>query len=174
MTTAHSSVAIPRPTQASLAMLRCRIGRGEYLLPLRQVLEIIRFVTPTPVPQTPPWVSGVMNLRGRVVPVFDLAVKFGEPAVSPDEWTCIVLVAVDLEGEATTLGLTTSLVSEIHELQPGDLEPAPSAGTQIQVEFLQGLLRLGDAYALALDLDRVLSANEKIGIAGLTGEKATP
>ena len=77
-------------------MLRCQIGRGQYLLPLNKVLEIIRYVTPTPVPQTPPWVSGVMNLRGRVIPVMDLAVKFGEVPCVPDEWTCIVLVDVDL------------------------------------------------------------------------------
>ena len=151
-------------------MLRCQIGKGQYHLPLTKVLEIIRFVTPTPVPQTAPWVNGVMNLRGRVIPVIDLAVKFSEPASVPDEWTCIVLVDVGLDGEATTLGLVTTLVSEIHDLQATDLEPPPSVGTQIRVEFLQGLFKLEQGFALALDLDRILSSNEQVAVKGLAAE----
>lgn len=151
-------------------MLRCTIGKGQYLLPLTKVLEIIRYVTPTPVPQTPPWVSGVMNLRGRVVPVMDLAVKFGEAPSVPDEWTCIVLVEADLQGESTILGVVTTLVSEIHELLPQDLEPPPSVGTQIRVEFLQGLFKLEQGFALALDIDRVLSSNEQVAVRELSGD----
>ncbi|MEO8500956.1 MAG: chemotaxis protein CheW [Vicinamibacteria bacterium] len=147
-----------------MSMLRCRIGQGQYLIALTKVLEIIRYVTPTPVPQTPPWVSGVMNLRGRVIPVIDLAVKFSEPLSVPDEWTCIVLVEAQLNDEITTLGLVTALVSEIHDLQPGDLEPPPSVGTQIRVEFLEGLFKLEQGFALALDLDRVLSSNEQVAV----------
>jgi purine-binding chemotaxis protein CheW len=152
------------------SMLRCRIGRGEYLIPLPKVLEIIRYVAPTPVPQTAPWVNGVMNLRGRVIPVIDLAVKFGEPASAPDEWTCIVLVDVDLHGEATTLGLVTMLVSEIHDLQASDLEPPPTVGTQIRVEFLKGLFKLEQGFALAVDLDRILASNEQVAVRELAGE----
>lgn len=151
-------------------MLRCTIGKGQYLFPLIKVLEIIRYVAPTPVPQTPPWVSGVMNLRGRVVPVMDLAVKFGEAASVPDEWTCIVLVEADLQGESTILGVVTTLVSEIHELLPHDLEPPPSVGTQIRVEFLQGLFKLEQGFALALDTDRVLSSDEQVAVRELSGE----
>lgn len=170
MTFTRSSLNAPSPAavRTTTSMLRCRIGQGQYLIPLVKVLEIIRYVTPTPVPQTPPWVGGVMNLRGRVIPVIDLAVKFSEPASVPDEWTCIVLVEVDLNGETTTLGLVTALVSEIHDLQPGDLQPPPSVGTQIRVEFLQGLFKLEQGFALALDLDRVLSANEQVAVKELT------
>lgn len=154
----------------SVSMLRCQIGAGQYLMPLTKVLEIIRYVTPTPVPQTAAWVSGVMNLRGRVIPVIDLAVKFGEAASTPDEWTCIVLVEVDLGGELTTLGLVTTLVSEIHDLHSGDLEPPPSVGTQIRVEFLRGLFKLETGFALALDLDRILSANEQVAVKDLAAD----
>jgi purine-binding chemotaxis protein CheW len=145
-------------------MLRCQIGKGQYLLPLTQVLEIIRYMTPPPVPQTPAWVSGVMNLRGRVIPVIDLAVKFSESACAPDEWTCIVLVEVNLNGDTTTLGLLTTLVSEIHDLQQSELEPTPTVGTQIRVEFLQGLFKVGQGFALVLDLDKVLSSNEQVAV----------
>jgi purine-binding chemotaxis protein CheW len=170
MTLTRPPVNIPSSTtRAVTSMLRCQIGQGQYLLPLAKVREIIRYVNPTPVPQTPPWVSGVMNLRGRVVPVIDLAVKFSEPACKPDEWTCIVLVEVELNGESTTLGLVTALVSEIHELQPGDLDAPPSAGTQIRVEFLLGLYKLEQGFALALDLDRVLSSNEQVAVKELGG-----
>ncbi|MBK5254802.1 MAG: purine-binding chemotaxis protein CheW [Vicinamibacteria bacterium] len=137
-------------------------------MPLTQVLEIIRYVTPTPVPQTAPWVIGVMNLRGRVIPVIDLAVKFSEPSSAPDEWTCIVLVEVELGGDLTTLGLVTTLVSEIHELRAADLEPPPSVGTQIRVEFLKGLFKLEEGFALALDLDKVLSENEQVAVRDLS------
>ena len=155
----------PRNAAASYrSMLRCRIGKGEYLIPLNQVLEIIRYAPPTPVPQTAAWVSGVMNLRGRVVPVIDLAVKFSDPPTMPDEWTCTVLVEVDLGEDVATLGLVASLVSEIHEIRPEDLDPPPSVGTQIRVEFLEGLLKLQEGFALAVDLDKVLSANEQVAV----------
>lgn len=154
------------------SLLRCRIGKGQYLIPLTQVLEIIRHVTPTPVPQTAPWVKGVMNLRGRVIPVIDLAVKFSEPSSIPDEWTCIVLVEVEIDGEATTLGLVTSLVSEIHDLSPADLEPPPSVGTQIRVEFLTGLFKLDEGFALAIDLDKILSADEQVAVRDLAAGSA--
>lgn len=173
MTFTRPSLSTPAPAAArtvTTSMLRCQIGKGQYLIPLPKVREIIRYVTPTPVPQTPPWVVGVMNLRGRVIPVLDLAVKFSEPASVPDEWTCIVLVEADLQGETATLGLVTTLVSEIHDLQPSELEPPPSVGTQIRVEFLQGLFKLEQGFALALDLDRVLSSNEQVAVKDLAAE----
>ncbi len=164
------STPVQKTAKVVTSMLRCTIGKGQYLLPLTKVLEIIRYVTPTPVPQTPAWVSGVMNLRGRVVPVMDLAVKFAEAPSVPDEWTCIVLVEADLQGENTILGVVTTLVSEIHELGPQDLEPPPSVGTQIRVEFLQGLFKLDQGFALALDIDRVLSSNEQVAVRELSAE----
>lgn len=172
MTFTRPSLSSPAPAAArtTLSMLRCQIGKGQYLIPLTKVREIIRYVTPTPVPQTAAWVSGVMNLRGRVIPVIDLAVKFSEPPTVPDEWTCIVLVDVELSGESTALGLVTTLVSEIHELQRKDLEPAPAVGTQIRVEFLEGLLKLEEGFALAVDLDRILSSNEQVAVRDLTSE----
>ena len=173
MTFTRPFLNAPAPATAAkptLSMLRCQIGRGQYLIPLNKVLEIIRYVTPTPVPQTPPWVVGVMNLRGRVVPVMDLAVKFAEPASLPDEWTCIVLVDVDLYGESTILGLVTTLVSEIHDLREEELEPPPAVGTQIRVEFLRGLYKIEQGFALALDIDRVLSSNEQVAVRDLATE----
>ena len=170
MTFTRTSAPLPTAPKVLTSMLRCQVGRGQYLIPLRKVLEIIRYSVPTPVPQTPPWVSGVMNLRGRVIPVIDLAVKFGEPATVADEWTCIVLVEVDLGGESATLGLVTLLVSEIHDLSASDLEPPPTVGTQIRVEFLKGLYKLDQGFALALDLDRVLAANDQVAIREITAE----
>lgn len=173
MTLTRPSLKAPAAAPAqkpTLSMLRCQIGRGQYLIPLKKVLEIIRYVTPTPVPQTPPWVTGVMNLRGRVVPVMDLAVKFAEPASVPDEWTCIVLVDVDLYGENTILGLVTTLVSEIHDLREEELEPPPTVGTQIRVEFLLGLYKIEQGFALALDIDRVLSSNEQVAVRDIATE----
>ena len=172
MTFTRPSSSAPQQAAPKIqtSMLRCQIGKGQYLIPLPKVLEIIRYVAPTPVPQTPPWVNGVMNLRGRVIPVIDLAVKFGEKLSSADEWTCIVLVEVDLHGEPTTLGLVTMLVSEIHDLTASDLEPPPTVGTQIRVEFLTGLYKLEQGFALAIDLDRIRAANEQVAVRDIANE----
>jgi purine-binding chemotaxis protein CheW len=170
--TTHQTEAYSRPSSADAtrsqssegtrALLRCQIGRGRYLLPLASVVEIVRASDVTPVPQTPPWVAGLMNLRGRVLPVVDLAVKFGEPATVADQWTCFTVVEMKVDKETVPIALMVSLVHEVLEVGADDLEPPPRMGTRLRVEFIDGVMKTDSGLDLSLRLDKVLSADEII------------
>lgn len=138
-------------------MLRCRFGALDYLIPLASVLEIVRFVRPTPVPETAPWIGGVINLRGRIYAVLDLAVKFGESESVPGDQTCIVLVQSPAE-HAAPVGLIAEHVATIHPLRRGDLDPPRAGATRLRTEFLDGSLETPEGAALVLNLERVLAA----------------
>jgi purine-binding chemotaxis protein CheW len=149
-----------------LAGDECAIG-------ILRVKEIIEFDSVTRVPATPPWVRGVMNLRGSVVPVIDLAVKFGLPPSTVTRRTCIVVVETDLEGERVVMGVMADSVSQVLDVAPEDIEPAPAFGTSVRVDYLLGLGRLKDRFVLLLDIDRVLSAAELLKVAGVEPVAAT-
>lgn len=131
-----------------------------YALELLRIREIIEHVPITRVPGMPPAVLGVINLRGRVVPVVDLAVKLGLAPRPFTRWTCFVIVDALLEGETAPLGLLADSVSEVLDLGPDDIEPAPAFGTFVPADYLRGLGRQGERFILLLDLDRVLSTSE--------------
>jgi purine-binding chemotaxis protein CheW len=133
----------------------------EYAVGILKVKEILQFEQTTRVPSTPRSVRGVINLRGQVVPVIDLASKFGLGETAPTRLTCILIVEVQLEGAPTVVGVLADSVQEVIELAPGDVEPTPAFGTQVKVEFLVGVGKLGKRFVLLLDLDRVVSADER-------------
>lgn len=139
----------------------------EYGLDILRVREIIRYEAVTFVPRVPPFIRGVINLRGSVVPVVDLAVKFGLEPGRATGLTCIVIVEVDLDGERTVMGIVADRVSQVLDLAPRDIEPPPTLGTLIQVEYLVGLGKLGPRFVLILDIDRVLSSSELLAAAAL-------
>jgi purine-binding chemotaxis protein CheW len=112
------------------------------------------------VPSTPRSVRGVINLRGQVVPVIDLAAKFGLGETEPTRLTCILIVEALVEGAATVVGVLADSVQEVIELGPGDVEPTPAFGTQTKVDFLLGVGKLPKRFVLLLDIDRVISADE--------------
>lgn len=132
----------------------------EYALGILKVKEIIEYDTLTCVPQTPPFIRGVINLRGSVVPVADLAVKFGLPESAITKWTCIVIVEIDFDGEQIVMGILADSISQVIDLQPHDIEVPPSFGTKVDVDYLLGMGRLGKKFVLILDIDRVLSNKE--------------
>jgi len=132
----------------------------EYAVSILRVREIIEYEVVTRVPGTPAWVRGVMNLRGSVVPVIDLAVKLGLAESPVTRRTCIVVAEVELGGEKVVLGVMADAVSQVLELAAAEIEPPPSFGTPVRVDYLHGLGRLGDRFVLLLDIDRLLSAAE--------------
>jgi purine-binding chemotaxis protein CheW len=136
------------------------IGAEEYALGILRVREIIQYGAVTRVPRTPGWVRGVINLRGSVVPVLDLAVKFGEPPSAITRATCIVITEVLLEGESVVLGVVADEVSQVVDLPAAAVLPPPSFGTSVRVEYLQGMGRVGERLVLLLDADKMLSADE--------------
>jgi purine-binding chemotaxis protein CheW len=136
------------------------IGDEEYAVGILRVREIIQYDAVTRVPKTPPWVRGVINLRGSVVPVVDLAVKFGRAASAPSKSTCIVIIEADLAGERAVMGILADAVSQVVDLPPSELQAPPSFGTSVKVDYLVGMGRSGKKFVLILDVDKVLSADE--------------
>ncbi|MEW6683649.1 MAG: chemotaxis protein CheW [Nitrospirota bacterium] len=130
----------------------------EYAVSILKVREIIRYdPTLTTVPTMPAWVRGVINLRGSVVPVIDLAVKLGVPSGAITNRTCVVVVEALVNGDHTVAGIMADSVSEVKVLAPGDVEPPPEFGTPIRGDLLKGLGKIGARFVLILDIDRVLS-----------------
>jgi purine-binding chemotaxis protein CheW len=136
------------------------IAGEEYAISLLKVKEIIEYDTVTPVPKTPEWVRGVINLRGSVVPVIDLAVKFRLPASVAGRLTCIVITEVECAGEATIMGVMADSVRQVIDLKPEDVEHPPTFGTRVKVDYLNGMARSGKKFCLILNTEKVLSTDE--------------
>lgn len=147
--------------------LTFRLAGEEYAIGILRVREIIEYDTLTAVPSTPAHIRGVINLRGSVVPVVDLAVKFGLAGTSVTRRTCIVIVEVDLDGERTTMGIVADSVSQVVDVLPQDVEPPPAFGARVPTEHLVGMGRMGKKFMLILDVDRVLSHDERAEAAAL-------
>jgi purine-binding chemotaxis protein CheW len=137
-----------------LAGADCAVG-------ILQVKEILQYETITRIPSVPACIRGVLNLRGAVVPVLDLAVKFGLPETALTKRTCILIVEAALGGERGVVGVMADAVREVLELTPADVEPPPSFGTQVRVDYLVGLGKAPGGFVLILDLDRVILASEE-------------
>ena len=128
---------------------------------IRLVKEILQHSGITEVPLTPPDIRGVINLRGAVVPVVDLAVRFGRPAMPADKKTCIVILEVGEEGSSTVIGVMVDHVeSEVIELGHGDIEPPPTFGNKLRPDFVRGVGRIGGKFVLILAMDRVLDLED--------------
>ena len=136
------------------------IAGEEYAIGILRVREILEYDTVTKVPTTPRSIRGVINLRGSVVPVIDLAVKFGLPESAITKRSCVVVVDAVVEGEGMVLGLLTDAVSQVIDLPPSEIEPPPSFGTRVRVECLLGMGRAGKKFVLLVDIDRLLSNDE--------------
>jgi purine-binding chemotaxis protein CheW len=148
------------PDQNSTQYLSFFLGGEAYAIGILGVREILEYQAPTRVPQTPPSIRGVINLRGKVIPIVDLAVKFGLAPTQASKWTCIIVVETSIGGETAVMGVLADSVSEVIDLPPSDVEVPPSFGTRVKVDYLRGMGRRGQRFVLLLDIDRVLSADE--------------
>lgn len=152
----------PLTGSAELAQyLTLRVEDESYALSILRVKEILQYAPLTRVPKTPGWIRGVMNLRGSVVPVVDLAVKFGGAPRPVTRTTCIVIVETDRANEIVAFGVLADSVDRVVDLAPDDILPPPQFGTRVQVEFLHGLGKVGDRFALILDLNLLFSQDEE-------------
>ena len=140
------------------------IGGEEYGVSLLKVKEIIEYDVVTKVPKTPSWVRGVINLRGSVVPVIDLALKFGQAATELGKLTCIVITEVECAGEATVMGILADAVSQVIDLKPEEIEAPPAFGTRVKIDYLVGMGRSGKKFCLILDSEKVLSTDELLEV----------
>lgn len=136
------------------------LGEELYAIGILQVREIIEYATVTRVPNMPASIRGVINLRGAVAPVVDLAVRFGLPESQVTKRTCVIIAEVAAGGDRLVMGLMADAVSQVIDLPPADIEPPPAFGTRVRVDFLRGLGKIGKKFVLILDLDRALSNTE--------------
>jgi len=133
------------------------VGEEEYGVRILRAKEIIEYGVVTTIPNAPLFIRGVINLRGSVVPVVDLAVKFGGAPSAPTKRSCVVVVEVEREGQQTVMGIVADRVTQVAEL-PGDaIEPAPAFGTGVRTDWLLGLGRTDRRFILLLNTDRVLT-----------------
>jgi purine-binding chemotaxis protein CheW len=143
----------------------------EYAVNIGKVKEIVKYEAVTTVPNTPAWIRGVTNLRGTVVPVVDLAVKFGLAGSGISKFSCIIITEVLFQGEKLTMGVLADSVSQVIELSDGDIEETPPFGTRVKIEYLLGMGPLGKKFCLILDIDKVLSADEILAVTESTGRE---
>lgn len=136
------------------------IAEVEYAVSLDYVREVIPYDTVTRVPGMPDTVRGVTNLRGSVVPVIDLAIKFRLPAIEVTSRTCIVLVETDVGGTSILLGLLTEQVGQVLAVDRKEVLPPPPFGTPVHTDYLVGMLQVGKKFALVLQIQRALSQDE--------------
>ena len=136
------------------------LGNAVYAIEIERIREIVEYSKPTAVPMMPPAVRGVINLRGGVVPVIDLAVRFGAEPTATGRRTCFVIVEVVHAGAVHVLGLVVDRVNAVTEIRPGDIEPPPAFGARINTEFIRGMARSSDGFVIILDVVRTLSMEE--------------
>ncbi len=145
------------------------LGREEYGLEILRVQEINGLMDITRVPRSPDYVKGVINLRGRVIPIINLRKKFSMPMVDDTERTCIIMVQVNYNESQITMGIVVDEVSEVLNITDDQIEPSPSFGGGMeQADFITGMGKLEDKVVILLDLDSVLNGEELEEIAKAT------
>jgi purine-binding chemotaxis protein CheW len=158
---------------ASVQYLTFKLEDEVYAVDVAKVREILDFPPITKVPRTPDFMRGVINLRGSVVPVVDMRLKFGMAKTERSVNTCIVVVEVLLENESTVIGALADSVQEVIELEPSQIEPPPKIGSRLKVEFLKGMGKIGERFLMILDIDKVFSAEEILSVQEAAGTKAS-
>jgi purine-binding chemotaxis protein CheW len=140
--------------------LTFRLAEEDYGIPLHQVKEIIGMMPVTAVPQTPAHVKGVINLRGQVIPVSDLRLRFGMDTIAYNDRTCIIVVDIQSADSTTRMGVIVDAVSEVLNVQKEEIEAAPSFGALANTEFILGMANMDESVKILLDIDRVFDPQE--------------
>jgi purine-binding chemotaxis protein CheW len=149
-----------RDFQKTLAgkYLTFALAGEEYGLPVLRVREIIKVMDITVVPQVPPYVRGVINLRGKVIPVIDMRLKFHFEAKEFTDRTAIIVVELELSGGRTLVGVLVDSVSEVLSITADEIEPTPTFGDAVDTTFMRGIAKVKGTVKILLDLDRVFEA----------------
>jgi purine-binding chemotaxis protein CheW len=136
----------------------------EYGIGILKVKEIIGMMPITTVPRTPEFVNGVINLRGKVIPVVDLRLKFGMEEIDYTERTCIIVVEIEGVSGTVLMGVVVDSVSEVLNIKGDEIEDTPSFGTGLDTEYILGMAKMEGGVKILLDIDRVLSAEEIVAL----------
>ncbi len=165
-------MSVPGITQTS-QYLSFKLDEEIYAMDINHVREVLDLTQMTKVPRMPDFMRGVINLRGGVVPVVDLRMKFGLPEVETDLDTCIIIIEVSLDGEETILGILVDSVQEVMSLEPDQIEPPPRIGTRLKTEFIRGMGKKDNEFIIILESQKVFSA-EELAVVQASEEGLTP
>jgi purine-binding chemotaxis protein CheW len=172
-----TTTQIPSTGAAATAgkYLTFALGAEEYGLEILKVREIIGMMEITAVPRSPAYVKGVINLRGQVISVADLRAKFGMEAVARTEQTCVIVVEIAAgNGRKLSMGIIVDHVSEVLDVAAGSIEPAPDFGAAVDTAFILGMGKIGKGVKILLDIDKVLTGEERAHLAEVAEAAAQP
>lgn len=154
-------VTAPQESKVELNKYLCfLLGDKRYAANILCIKEIMEHMEVTTIPMMPEFLSGVTNLRGKVVPVIDLGKRLGMDAVSIGRRACIVIMEVTVENNSMDVGILVEAVSQVADISPDQIEAAPSFGGKLSTEFIEGMGKVGDEFVVLLNIDRLLSLDD--------------
>lgn len=165
MTGSKTASAAPACARLAGKYLTFKLASEDYAFGVLKVQEIIRMTDITRVPRTPQFVRGVINLRGKVIPVFDLRLKFELDAQAATQKTCIIVVQVRRESGLATMGTIVDEVCEVLDVSAEEIDPPPTLGASVDTQFILGMAKAKGAVKILLDVDRILSESEISAVA---------
>jgi purine-binding chemotaxis protein CheW len=169
MSTATPTTGITHAGANANKFLSFCLGAEQYGVEILRVREIIGLIAITPLPQAPDYVKGVMNLRGRIIPVIDLRAKFGLARVDATKETCIIVMEGGGSADATSadalvMGVVVDSVREVQDIPREHIEPAPEFGCSVPLDYIQGMGKVKERVVILLNISRVLSTSERAGL----------
>lgn len=169
MTATNASLVAAKGSANENKFLSFCLGAEQYGVEILRVREIIGLITITPLPQTPDYVKGVMNLRGRIIPVIDLRAKFGLETVEATKETCVIVMEGGEGGGSGTdglvMGVVVDSVREVQDIGRDSIEPAPAFGASVPLDYIHGMGKVKDKVVILLNIAKVLSTSEREALA---------
>lgn len=167
MAVAMAKTSSPSERHDQNQYLTFMLGRETFALGILCIKEILEFQAPTDVPMMPAFVRGIVNLRGAVVPVIDLAVRFGRNGAELTKKTCIVIVETRTGDASQVFGVVVDAVNEVLEIGDSEIEPAPAFGTTVRTDFIQGMGKVRDRFVIILNIEAALSTDDMASLASV-------
>ena len=153
-------------------LLTFQLGKQEYGLQILEAREVVGLMQIDPVPQTPDFMKGIINLRGKIIPVVDLRVKFGMPEIESTEETCIIVVEVARNEKSVEMGILVDRVSEVLDIAGEEIDDTPSFGGGFNANFILGMAKAKDSVKILLNIDAVMSGEEILELTGAAAAAA--
>ena len=154
--------------------LTFQLSEEIFALDIAKVREVLEYTKVTKVPQTPEMMIGVINLRGSVVPVIDLRLKFGMGMSERTVNTCIIIIEVSIDSEITLIGALVDSVKEVMDMDSDHIEPPPKIGTQLNTEFIKGMGKQNEQFVIILDIEKIFSVDELSMVQAVSNEASVP
>lgn len=152
-------VQVSEPTATYLSF---KLNNELFAVDVQKALTILDMKPITEVPNSPQYLRGVINLRGNVLPIVDLGIKFGMKATVVAEKTCIIVLCVSIEGEEVQVGILADAVDEVIEIPDRLVESSPTIGTKYRIEFIKGMYQLPETFIMLLNIDTIFNSNESL------------